>query len=75
MWVVTPGRRQDGGRVTINTISIGNPAHHVAKICIVGIKIYSWIIKSDVGGCGPSESFSYSARFFLVVVSLPEVGY
>lgn len=74
MWVVNPGRRQDGGRVTINTISIGNPAHHVAKIWIVGIKNYSWVMKSDTGGYSPSESFSFSARNFLVVVSLPEEG-
>jgi hypothetical protein len=75
MWVVGPGRRQDWRRVTVNTISIGNPAHHMAKIWIVGVKIYSWIMKSDTGGYDPGEIFSFSARNFLVVVSLPEEGY
>jgi hypothetical protein len=70
---VNPGRRQEG-RVTINTISIGNPAHHVDKIWIVGIKNYSWIMKIDTGGYDPSEIFSFSTRNFLVVVSLPEEG-
>jgi hypothetical protein len=72
MWVINPGRRQERGRVTINTISVGNPAHHVAKIWIAGVKIYFGIMKSDTGRYGPGESFSFSARNFLVVVSLPE---
>jgi hypothetical protein len=75
MWVVGPGRRQDLGRVTISTISIGNPAHHMAKIWIVGVKKYNWIMKSDTGGYDPGDIFSFSARNFLAVVSLPEEGY
>ena len=47
----------------------------MAKIWIVGVKIYSWVMKSDSGGYDPGEIFSFSARDFLVVVSLPEEGY
>jgi hypothetical protein len=44
----------------------------MAKTWIVGVKIYSWIMKSDTGGYDPGEIFAFSARNFLVVMSLPE---